>query len=157
MKRDHEYINTVGLGPETHDKVNQSYMIAPHEQHFQIVHHLLKQHIAQTPNYKVQSISISVHDEHMKFVEVNMRLISQVIVFCTTAMMTSLMFSLFREMKLNVREIHSRKPQLYRSRVSEEFKEAKQLILITSDVSARGMNYPDVSLVIQVGIKCDSS
>ncbi|CAH1424737.1 unnamed protein product [Lactuca virosa] len=130
LKRDHEYINTVGLGPETHDKVNQSYMIAPHEQHFQIVHHLLKQHIAQTPNYKV-------------------------IVFCTTAMMTSLMFSLFREMKLNVREIHSRKPQLYRSRVSEEFKEAKQLILITSDVSARGMNYPDVSLVIQVGVPVD--
>lgn len=130
LKRDHEYINTVGLGPETHDKVNQSYMIAPHEQHFQIVHHLLKQHIAQTPNYKV-------------------------IVFCTTAMMTSLMFSLFREMKLNVREIHSRKPQLYRSRVSEEFKEAKQLILITSDVSARGMNYPDVSLVIQVGVPID--
>lgn len=65
-------------------------------------------------------------------------------------MMTSLMFSLLREMKMNVREIHSRKPQLYRTRVSEEFKEEKQLILITSDVSARGMNYPDVTLVIQV-------
>lgn len=77
-------------------------------------------------------------------------IISQVIIFCTTAMMTSLMFSLLREMKMNVREIHSRKPQLYRTRVSEEFKEAKQLILVTSDVSARGMNYPDVSLVIQV-------
>ncbi|KAL4570803.1 hypothetical protein LXL04_026466 [Taraxacum kok-saghyz] len=130
LKRDHAYINTVGLGPETHDKVNQSYIIAPHEQHFQIVHHLLKDHIAQTPSYKV-------------------------IVFCTTAMMTSLMFSLFREMKMNVREIHSRKPQLYRTRVSEEFKEAKQLVLITSDVSARGMNYPDVSLVIQVGVPVD--
>lgn len=130
LKRDHVYINTVGSGPETHDKVNQSYIIAPHEQHFQIVHHLLKEHIAQVPNYKV-------------------------IVFCTTAMMTSLMFSLFREMKMNVREIHSRKPQLYRTRVSEEFKEAKQLILVTSDVSSRGMNYPDVSLVIQVGVPVD--
>ncbi|KAI7755359.1 hypothetical protein M8C21_004299 [Ambrosia artemisiifolia] len=76
----------------------------------------------------------------------------KVIVFCTTAMMTSLMFSLLREMKMNVREIHSRKPQLYRTRVSEEFKQEKQLILITSDVSSRGMNYPDVSLVIQ-GVK----
>ena len=65
-------------------------------------------------------------------------------------MMTSLMFSLFREMRMNVREIHSRKPPLYRTRVFEEFKEAKRLILVTSDVSALGMNYPDVSLVIQV-------
>nr|XP_043607245.1 probable DEAD-box ATP-dependent RNA helicase 48 [Erigeron canadensis] len=130
LKREHAYINTVGLGPETHDKVNQSYIIAPHEQHFQIVHHILKDHIAQFHNYKV-------------------------IVFCTTSMMTSLMFSLLREMRMNVREIHSRKPQLYRTRVTEEFKESSQLILVTSDVSARGMNYPDVSLVIQVGIPAD--
>ncbi|PWA67962.1 DNA/RNA helicase, DEAD/DEAH box type, N-terminal [Artemisia annua] len=130
LKREHAYINTVGLGPETHDKVNQSLLIAPHEQHFQIVHHLLKDHIAQVPDYKV-------------------------ILFCTTAMMTSLMYSLFREMRMNVREIHSRKPPLYRTRVSEEFKEAKKLILVTSDVSARGMNYPDVSLVIQVGVPTD--
>ena len=51
---------------------------------------------------------------------------------------------------MNVREIHTRKPQFYRSRVSEEFKESKRLILVTSDVSSRGMNYPDVTLVIQV-------
>ena len=66
-------------------------------------------------------------------------------------MMTSLMYALLREMKMDVREIHSRKPQIYRTRISDEFKEAKRLILITSDVSARGMNYPDVTLVIQVG------
>ena len=33
---------------------------------------------------------------------------------------------------------------------SDELKESKRLILITSDVSTRGMNYPDVTLVIQV-------
>lgn len=74
----------------------------------------------------------------------------QVIVFCTTGMSTSLLYLLMRETKMNVREIHSRKPQLYRTRVSEEFKQSKQMILITSDVSSRGMNYPDVTLVIQV-------
>lgn len=51
---------------------------------------------------------------------------------------------------MNVREMHSRKPQLYRTRISNEFREAKRMILVTSDVSARGMNYPDVTLVIQV-------
>ena len=65
-------------------------------------------------------------------------------------MVTSLMYTLLREMKLNAREIHARKPQLHRTRVSDEFKESKRLILVTSDVSARGMNYPDVTLVIQV-------
>lgn len=65
-------------------------------------------------------------------------------------MVTSLLYQLLREMKMNVREIHSRKPQLYRARISDEFRESKKLILVSSDVSSRGMNYPDVTLVIQV-------
>ncbi|XP_052171199.1 probable DEAD-box ATP-dependent RNA helicase 48 [Diospyros lotus] len=128
LKREHAYVDTVGFGClETHAKIKQFSLVMPHDLHFQTVHHLLSEHILQTPDYKV-------------------------IVFCTTAMVTSLMFLLLREMKLNVREMHSRKPQLYRTRVSDEFKESKRLILITSDVSARGMNYPDVTLVIQVGV-----
>lgn len=57
---------------------------------------------------------------------------------------------------MNVKEMHSRKPQLYRTRVSDEFKESKRSILITSDVSTRGMNYPNVTLVIQVLIKLEN-
>ncbi|CAN8240676.1 unnamed protein product [Cochlearia groenlandica] len=131
LKRDHSYIDTIGLGcVETHDKVKQSCIVAPHESHFHLVSHLLKEHISNTVDYKI-------------------------IVFCSTGMVTSLMYTLLREMKLNVREIHARKPQLHRTRVSDEFKESKRLILVTSDVSARGMNYPDVTLVIQVGIPSD--
>ncbi|GKU95296.1 hypothetical protein SLEP1_g8673 [Rubroshorea leprosula] len=131
LNREHAYIDTVGLGCiETPDKVKQSCIVAPHELHFQIVHHLLKEHISQAPDYKV-------------------------IVFCSTGMVTSLMYMLLREMKLNVWEIHSRKPQLYRTHISDEFRGSKRLILITSDVSARGVNYPDVTLVIQVGIPSD--
>ncbi|KAK9716542.1 hypothetical protein RND81_06G240200 [Saponaria officinalis] len=131
LKREHVSINTVDDGcPDTNFKVKQSYIVAPHNTHFQVLYQLLKEHISRMPDYKV-------------------------IVFCTTGMVTSLMYLLFREMRLNVREIHSRKPQLYRSRIADEFKQSKQLILISSDVSARGMNYPDVSLVIQVGIPTD--
>ena len=72
------------------------------------------------------------------------------IVFCTTAMVTEFMYIMLRDLKLNVREIHSRKPQLYRTRISEEFRDSNRLILVTSDVSTRGVNYPDVTLVIQV-------
>lgn len=131
LKREHAFINTLDAGcPETSSKVKQSYIIAPHDVHFQMVHQLLKEHISQMPDYKV-------------------------IVFCATGMVTSLMYLLFRELKLNVREIHSRKPQLYRSRVVHEFKQSKRLILISSDVSTRGMNYHDVTSVIQVGIPLD--
>lgn len=65
-------------------------------------------------------------------------------------MVTRLVADLLGELNLNVREIHSRKPQGYRTRVSDEFRKSKGLILVTSDVSARGVDYPDVTLVIQV-------
>ncbi|KAL0397994.1 UNVERIFIED_CONTAM: DEAD-box ATP-dependent RNA helicase 31 [Sesamum calycinum] len=73
----------------------------------------------------------------------------QILVFCTTAMVTRLVAELLGELNLNVREIHSRKPQGYRTRISDEFRKSKGLILVTSDVSARGVDYPDVTLVIQ--------
>ncbi|KAF9601020.1 hypothetical protein IFM89_015005 [Coptis chinensis] len=79
----------------------------------------------------------------------------KVLVFCTTAMVTRLVADLLGELKMNVREIHSRKPQSYRTRVSDEFHKSKGLILVTSDVSARGVDYPDVTLVIQVGLPAD--
>ena len=65
-------------------------------------------------------------------------------------MVTQLTFTLLHNLKMNVKEMHSRKPQLYRTRISDEFRESKRVILVTSDVSSRGMNYPDVTLVIQV-------
>lgn len=55
-------------------------------------------------------------------------------------------------MGIDVLETHSRKSQSARSRVSEAFRNSKGLIMFTSDVSARGMDYPDVSLVVQVGL-----
>lgn len=65
-------------------------------------------------------------------------------------MATKLVAEYLAELKLNVREIHSRKPQSYRTRVSKEFRESKGLILVSSDVSARGVDYPNVTLVIQL-------
>ncbi|KAJ1281708.1 hypothetical protein BS78_04G326500 [Paspalum vaginatum] len=131
LKRDHIFVDTVGLGAvETPTKVQQSCLLVPHELHFHTVHHLLREHIDREIDYKV-------------------------IVFCTTAMVTEFMYIMLRDLKLNVREIHSRKPQLYRTRISEEFRDSNRLVLVTSDVSTRGVNYPDVTLVIQVGVPPD--
>lgn len=48
-------------------------------------------------------------------------------------------------------EIHSRMSQASRNRASNSFREARRGILFTSDVSARGIDYPRVSLVLQYG------
>lgn len=131
LKRDHEFINTVEEGSEeTNTQVRQTHMVAPLDKHFPLLYALLKDHIADNVDFKV-------------------------LVFCTTAMVTRLVANLLAELKLNVREIHSRKPQSYRTKVSEEFRKSKGLILVTSDVSARGVDYPDVTLVVQVGLPSD--
>lgn len=131
LRRDFEYINTVQEGSEeTHAQVRQTHLVAPLDKHFSLIYAILKEHIADDVDYKV-------------------------LVFCTTAMVTRLVADLLGELNLNVREIHSRKPQSYRTRVSDEFRKSKGLILVTSDVSARGVDYPDVTLVLQVGLPAD--
>ncbi|XP_042464783.1 DEAD-box ATP-dependent RNA helicase 31-like [Zingiber officinale] len=131
MRRDLEFINTVEEGTEeTHSHVRQMQLVAPLEKHFSTLYSVLTEHISENADYKV-------------------------IVFCTTAMVTRLVADLLSELKLNVREIHSRKPQTYRTRVSKEFRESKGLILVSSDVSARGVDYPNVTFVIQLGIPAD--
>ncbi|XP_010266487.1 PREDICTED: DEAD-box ATP-dependent RNA helicase 31-like [Nelumbo nucifera] len=131
LRRDHEFVNTVAEGSEeTHSQVIQKHLVAPLDKHFSLLFVLLKEHISDNVDYKV-------------------------LVFCTTAMVTRLVADLLSELNLNVREIHSRKPQSYRTRVSDEFRRSKGLILVTSDVSARGVDYPDVTLVIQVGLPSD--
>ncbi|KAL0874706.1 hypothetical protein Bca101_024411 [Brassica carinata] len=131
LKQDHEFVNCVQEGSdETHQKVTQKYMIASLDRHFSLIYMLLKRHMADNVDYKV-------------------------IIFCTTAMVTRLVADLLGQLSLNVREIHSRKSQSYRTRVSNEFRKSKCIILVTSDVSARGLDYPDVSLVVQMGLPSD--
>ncbi|KAJ7484305.1 P-loop containing nucleoside triphosphate hydrolase protein [Mycena latifolia] len=88
---------------------------------------------------------------------------SKVIVFLPTTKMTQLFSTLINTLaptvfpaakNTRVYEIHSKRTQEQRSRVSDSFRAAKggSSVLITSDVSARGVDYPGVTRVIQVGI-----
>lgn len=49
-------------------------------------------------------------------------------------------------------EIHSRLTQAVRSRNADDFRKARTAILFSSDVTARGMDFPDVTHVIQVHV-----
>ena len=78
---------------------------------------------------------------------------NKIVVFFPTARMVGFFAELFNNVvSLSVMELHSRKSQGYRDRISSEFREAKSGILFTSDVSARGVDYPNVSHVVQFGM-----
>lgn len=69
---------------------------------------------------------------------------SKVMVFLPTARSTGLSAEVFRQIKglPPIVEIHSRKSQAARSKAAEEYKVAKSAILFSSDVAARGMDFP---------------
>lgn len=52
-------------------------------------------------------------------------------------------------------EIHSRLSQGQRTRASDSFRKCESGILLSSDVTARGMDFPNVTHVIQVGMPRD--
>jgi ATP-dependent RNA helicase MSS116 len=88
---------------------------------------------------------------------------SKIIVFLPTTKMTQLFATVLRELSktslpsgrnTKVYEIHSKKQQDARTTTSDAFRNDKSgaSILVTSDVSARGVDYPGVTRVIQIGI-----
>lgn len=103
---------------------------------------------------------------------------SKAMVFCTTAWGTSATAKLLEDAGYGtlptVYEIHSRMTQNRRLAVAQDFKRAKGGILVTSDVTARGMDFPGsvvfthggyfqlndavgrVTLVVQVGLPSSS-
>jgi len=72
--------------------------------------------------------------------------------------MTEMYAQVFRELlgpnrARNIYELHSKKSQMQRTRISDRFRSARPgSVLFTSDVSARGVDYPGVTLVLQVGL-----
>ncbi|KAJ6117728.1 P-loop containing nucleoside triphosphate hydrolase protein [Penicillium capsulatum] len=79
---------------------------------------------------------------------------SKIIVFGVTANMVALTATAFSRglTSLPVFEIHSRLSQNARTRTTAQFKEATAGILFASDVVGRGMDFPRVDLVCQVGL-----
>lgn len=86
---------------------------------------------------------------------------SKIMIFLNTTKQTQLFTTLLRELsnttlpaRSQIYEIHSKRTQSARSAASDAFRRDRSgaAILVTSDVSARGIDYPDVTRVIQVGI-----
>ena len=78
---------------------------------------------------------------------------AKMIVFFPTTKMVKYYAELFNHgLGRTVMELHSGKSQSYRTSASNRFRELQKGVLFTSDVSARGVDYKDVSHVVQVGM-----
>ncbi|KAF7723347.1 hypothetical protein EC973_002095 [Apophysomyces ossiformis] len=126
----HDVLDTVGDDDvNTHMHVKQSALVLPYSEQVNYIRDMF---------YKYKPASTG-----------------KVIVFLPTTKSTMLYAQTFKYLlpERLVYELHSRKSQDQRSRISERFRKAPPgTVLFTSDVSARGVDYPGVSLVVQVGM-----
>ena len=87
---------------------------------------------------------------------------SKVMIFTSTTKLTDMMYHMIHMLAptlpgssdTRVFGLHSLLSQARRSKISQEFRhsDAKPSVLLTSDVSARGVDYPSVTRVIQLGV-----
>ena len=122
------------------------------------VHAHIPQHYTVLPSAKEQLPHLIRSIAHDQLVNPGK---SKIIVFLNTTTQTQLFASLISELskktlpapRSRIYEIHSKRNQNARSNASQAFRNDRSgaAILVTSDVSARGIDYPGVTRVIQVG------
>jgi ATP-dependent RNA helicase MSS116 len=108
-------------------------------------HEHVKQHLHVVSPQNTIAALVSIINQHIRIPDY------KILVFFTTARVAGFMADLFTVMSLNVMLIHSRMSQSARTKTSEKFRVGSKVIMFSSDVSARGMDYPDVTFVLQVG------
>ena len=118
MRKDYievDCINDGDAATHTNEQVQQSHVIVPFQDRF-------------VPSV-VELVQLAMQqDDNAKLV-----------VFFPTARMVGFFAELFNVgLKIPVMELHSKKSQSNRNKVSDQFRKTKRGILFTSDVSARG-------------------
>ena len=132
LRPGHVFVDCVGEEESaTNLQVKQSLVVAAQVDQFAVLKSILDEHCAKTPNHKVMC-------------------------FFTTARATQLAAELFQQiLPTDVIEIHSKLSQSRRTKATDTFRDASRAVMMTSDVTARGIDFPDVSLVVQIGAPSD--
>ena len=128
LRPDHVVVDCVGeVTAEAHSQIVQRVHVHPLERSLVALYALIREEMARHPvTYKV-------------------------LAFLPTARQVQFSTLCLVEMGIAVLEIHSRRSATERSYASETFRQHTKQVLLSSDVSARGVDYPDVTLVLQVG------
>ena len=158
MRPNFKFVRTIDPSePQTHERVPQKVVLVPGLQNnlpavLEIAHNALEKHREDPENNMPVKILVflpSTSEVHLAAeIFSNMRDPSD----------PNAGRSVFGGMKkhplgdLRIFEIHSKLSQQQRSASSQGFRRAESAILFSSDVSARGMDFPNVSHVIQIGL-----
>lgn len=142
LRTGYDYIDTVGEEVEqTHAHVSQSITVCEDSSQLATIAEILSNEVENSLDVTRGGTG------HFK-----------IIVFFTTARVTQYYSQLFNMMDnallrgTQVFEMHSRKSQSSRTTTSNQFRDSRSAIMFSSDVSARGLDYPDVTYVLQVGL-----
>lgn len=127
LKPQHAVVDCVGESDaDTHAAVDQAHATVALKDMMATTHKVVTQEMASDPLHKV-------------------------ILFFATARQTQFAAEALQALGVQALEIHSRKSQSKREQTAAAFRAAKCAVMCSSDVSARGVDYPDVTLVVQVG------
>ncbi|KAI2624255.1 ATP-dependent RNA helicase mss116 [Hypoxylon sp. NC1633] len=124
-------------------------------------HERVPQNLAAVPSYEnwFPAIMEIADKARTRAKEDSTALPFKAIVFFSNTATVQFAYRVFRRTPLadrfkgiQIYEIHSKLTQMARTKSAEDFRRAKSGILFSSDVTARGMDFPNVSHVIQVGL-----
>lgn len=140
----------------------QRYCVAPYQSHVALIRRIINDHLLNDMDLEHQEslkkptvaapATQSPPPKTIKATHQN----NKIMVFLPTTRGAQLYSKVFASLsmgkELSVFEIHSAKQQRERTLTSRNFKRIQTpAVLFTSDVSARGVDYPGVGLVVQVG------
>eukprot|EP00475_Leptophrys_vorax_P023608 TRINITY_DN3231_c0_g1_i1.p1 TRINITY_DN3231_c0_g1~~TRINITY_DN3231_c0_g1_i1.p1 ORF type:complete len:525 (-),score=160.88 TRINITY_DN3231_c0_g1_i1:95-1435(-) len=118
-------VDSVGkVVDQTHQHVEQSMVVTDMTQQYQALEKVIHNHLTEEKEAKI-------------------------LVFLPTARETGLVAGLFQEYK--PLQMHSKLSQSARDRTAREFRMPGSHLMFSSDVSARGMDYPNITMIVQVG------
>ncbi|KAK5225493.1 hypothetical protein LTR99_000910 [Exophiala xenobiotica] len=134
LNKDYEFISTIPVGEaNTHERVDQYLVLTPNMiDHAPAMVSVVEAECATAKEFKA-------------------------IIFAPTAAHADFyaeVLASFRTLP-TVSVLHSRMTQSKRTRTTQEFRQATSAICVATDVIARGMDFPGVSHVFQVGLPSD--
>ncbi|OMJ21851.1 DEAD-box ATP-dependent RNA helicase 25 [Smittium culicis] len=149
-------------------RVKQSYVLADWDMHYATIYHILKNHIKEINTKENGNGSkVVIFLPTTKSTQIYSDIIKNIISSRGTIINQSKASrnkkygkpsnSFTKSDSIEVFCLHGKKSQEQRSRISDKFREFdtsnnNSAILITTDVSARGVDYPGTRLVLQVGV-----
>ena len=108
--------------------------------------HVVLDHPSDLTHYVKEAIDRSIADH---------RDLHKIIVFFNNTGLVKAMYKYFEKDRMfkrsNVFQLHAKMQQRSRTNTSNRFRKSKRGVLFTTNVSARGVDYPDVTHVIQCG------